>query len=117
MGSGLAKAIRERWPEVYDLYVTKLSWNLGEVQLVSVAGDFYVANLAGQFDYGRDKQHTDYGALERALYKVYNIAGILELPLYIPYGIGCGLGGGDWSRVAEIIDGIAPRAIVCKYEA
>lgn len=100
MGAGIAAEIKRRWPQVYTEYRSMCSTNpaptlLGQCQVCPP-----VANLFGQYRYGRGSKHTDYDALEKALtelrsYGYDNIA--------IPYGIGCGLGGGDWAAVSWII--------------
>jgi hypothetical protein len=36
------------------------------------------------------------------------------MPVYIPYNMGCGLGGGDWEIVSGIIEETLPDAIIVK---
>lgn len=114
MGSGLAKQIRYKWPNVYTTYIGKTEWNLGDCQLVEVSQHLWVANLAGQNEFGTNKRHTDYNALKKALGFAYDFAQNGKLDLYIPHGIGCGLGGGDWNVVLKIIEEVAPEATICK---
>jgi O-acetyl-ADP-ribose deacetylase (regulator of RNase III) len=122
MGSGLALAIKNKWPQVYEDYslvvqcYKKTSVSLlGHVDISGINENLYVANLFGQDNYGKGLQ-TNYVALSIALTKVYLRACSLNTRVYIPYKIGCGLGGGDWKRVTDIIELAAPNAIVCKYE-
>ncbi len=62
--------------------------------------DLTVINCYTQEYYGTDKIHLDYEALTLCLRKINRIfmGQHIGLPL-----IGCGLAGGDWSRVKKII--------------
>lgn len=101
MGAGIAKHIREQYPEVYNKYKTACSDTsrdlLGCVQIVG-----RIINIFGQRSYGTKTQQTDYEALERAFNKLH-----AKLPkdksLAFPYHFGCGLAGGDWNIVFELI--------------
>ena len=74
MGSGVAKAIYTRWPEVKTEYhkfcrrSTSPYDLLGKVQLIDVEPGRAVANVFGQLNYGRTagKVYTDYVALTKA---------------------------------------------------
>lgn len=113
-GAGLALATRKRFPAVADAYFKKRDWKLGDVLFVEVASDHVHALLAGQDRYGRGGRFTDYAALETALRKAQQFAEPLRLPLFLPYGIGCGLAGGEWQVVSEIIERVCPKAFVCR---
>lgn len=106
MGAGLAKQIRTRYPDVYTVYkkvCDTQSELLGKVQLVATP-DCRVANLFAQFTYGTDCKQTDYDALTLCLLKLRDRMLQLNLKtLGLPYGLGCGLAGGDWAIVYEII--------------
>ena len=116
MGKGLALAIRSKWPQVFDAYRQK-QWQLGDVQLVQVSdAPLYVCNLAGQDGYGTDKRYTDYDALRIGLRRVQAWTIKANLPLHIPAGIGCKLGGGNWETVQDIIQEECPGAIICTKE-
>lgn len=117
MGAGLAKGIKDKYPSVYryyrETYLTD-GLRLGEVQILRVSNDLYVANLMAQDEYGKDKQYTDYGALSQCLTYLHQFAeGNKEVNIYLPYGIGCGLAGGDWSVVKGLVDKHCPGAIIC----
>jgi hypothetical protein len=77
-------------------------------------GDYYICNLAGQDGYGTDRKYTDYDALLTALAELHDASISLNLPVYIPYRMGCGLGGGDWEIVSRLIDECCPNAFVVK---
>lgn len=110
MGAGLALQIKKAYPGVYKNYQEKCRQiaaghgGLGDVQFCSVIADagYIVANVFGQDGYGRDKQHTDYDALRKAFKTIAEW--FSEYTIRIPYLMGCGLGGGEWSVVSEIIE-------------
>lgn len=124
MGAGLALQIRTLYPGVYKKYQEMCAkYNsqelLGKVQGISVpvvrthiidgkvdvfTTQKHFANLFAQEFYGRDKRYTDYKALGKCLTSLRDrmiVKGFKTLAL--PYGIGCGLAGGDWKIVYEII--------------
>ena len=113
MGAGIAKQIRDLYPTVY--YVDKnykvpvgSKSRLGHTSHDYVDGPhgrLLVINLYGQYSYGRGTQ-TDYAAFKKGLHSI--LRRMEELgrgyKIGLPYGIGCGLAGGDWSIVSEIIE-------------
>ncbi len=109
MGAGLAKQIRDRWPLVYRTYqdCCKKSFSeelLGTCLLIPRDVGKYVANLFGQDDWGTDKRKTDYDALRDALDELKEECRLNQwLSIAIPYGMGCGLAGGNWNIVYKII--------------
>ena len=115
MGSGIAKQIRIAYPRVFEQYQIycseKMSNNqplLGRCQLVYTDCKKFriVANLFGQGQYGTEKQQTDYKALQTALRSLAHNKFLADrhLTVAFPYGMGCGLGGGDWNNVSKLID-------------
>lgn len=113
MGGGLARQIRDKYPDVYQQYQSKCdadNYCLGDVQYCGEA-EVIIANMFAQFGYGRDKQYTDYDALKRCL---KNVRGALQIYSHhhsnyrvaFPHGLGCGLAGGDWAIVHGMIDEI-----------
>jgi hypothetical protein len=129
MGSGVAGAIKRKWPEAYNRYselcrLMKLEHihehALGCIQLVEIDNDLVVANMFTQVNYGRDeRKYASPWAIERALRFLMDredgqefskhLAGvgwnrhIITLPVYMPK-VGCGLGGLDWdSEVRPIV--------------
>lgn len=113
MGAGVAKVIADRYPEVKKQYHTYCQQHtpvglLGKVQYVKVEDGITVANMFGQLTYGRTGQHTDYKAVGHGLREIAKHArcnGIDDI--YLPYRMGCNLGGGDWRIVRSIIKQIA----------
>lgn len=111
MNAGLAAKIRSKYPIVFEKYkalVNKFSDNkemlLSTAQVINVDENKYVANLFGQFYYGRGQRHTDYKSLYQALEILKQKAKKHSLTVALPYGLGCGLAGGDWNIVRELIN-------------
>ena len=66
--------------------------------------------MYAQFNYGRGVLQTDYSAFRRAFKSVITNAwhsGLGKVKIGLPYGIGCGLAGGDWEIVRMIIEEVA----------
>jgi len=115
MGAGIAKQIREAFPNVYTAYREALAERgliLGSVQLVRVGAGLWIANISGQSKFGRGGNHTDYGALRMAFSDLAELIDGTALRVGLPYGIGCGLAGGDWSIVSAIIAEHLPQAVL-----
>ncbi len=134
MGAGLARQIKERYPNVFRAYSSACDSNvdalLGRCQFVKARKDLVVANLFGQMNYGKGK-HTDYDALTKALISLrmwYKDAfyltdttfpftdGPKPAKLGLPYGIGCGLAGGNWAIVYNIIEEVFEGMNVYLYK-
>ena len=129
MGSGLAKQIRDRWPIVFTYYSAYiLHWKMCNLEryllglscLVDVTPTLQVLNIFGQSSYGRDRQYTDYKAVDQAfkLFKTdkWPMNKDLTRQLYVPFKMGCGTGGGDWATYSAIIEKYFPTAIICKHD-
>lgn len=104
MGSGVAGAIRRKWPTVYTEYSSYCATlitpeeALGIVQTVQVEDEVVVANCFTQLNYGNDgKRYASLEALTEALISVFDYAEYTNLPVYLPK-IGCGLGGLSWEN-------------------
>lgn len=115
MGAGIAKQIRERWPEVYesykDTYIEYMSygsgWLLGKVDFVPIHDTCQeVVNMFCQDECGYDgSRYTSYDAFATALYNIsYRVD--VGASIGFPKNIGCGLGGGDWQIISRLIESI-----------
>jgi O-acetyl-ADP-ribose deacetylase (regulator of RNase III) len=142
---GLAGAIARKWPknaEEYRAYVKRQKLPimlLGSVFEVKVAHNVIVANLFGQNNVGTRERQTEYAALITGFKTIaqthfegndtetFSACGIgtekypIDLTdIYIPYKIGCGLGGADWNIVEEIINKTFEKSFndvyICKHE-
>ena len=120
MGAGLAATIKVKFPrafkdykEVYDTGALKL----GSLVISPVSMDnLYIAHIVGQHDFGRGQTFTNYQALHVALNQLKKFRGTLDkdMPIYFPYRMGSGLGGGSWRIVKDIIEEFHPDAIICQ---
>lgn len=114
MKSGIAAQISHFWPIVaeIDKGYTECgdSHKLGTAQAIPVdRGDGFIGviyNCYTQYRYGTDKMQVEYAAVEEA-FRFLNFQVPKTSPLGIPR-IGCGLAGGDWSVVEEIINDNTP---------
>jgi len=107
MGSGVALAIKNAFPEAYEADCRTEKGDkrkLGGFTMAAIV-EGYVFNLYGQYNYGKDgAQYTNYEALRGALrnmafkLKSLGFTGTIGLPK-----IGAGTGGGDWETISEII--------------
>ena len=109
MGSGVAKQVREKYPNVFQEYVEacntpNLSELVGRAQIVPIGEYKYIANIFAQVNYGYDnKLYTDYDALKHAIQSIHDIAKQFNFTVAFPYNIGCHRGGGDWRIVEKMI--------------
>ena len=112
MNSGVAKAIRAKWPIVFSEYVKHCQAGvtpddlLGTVQVIQVGPALSVANVFSQLSYGYDGQrYTSYDALDTALKKLQQwmfAHNFTSFDVHHPL-IGAGLGGGSWAVISAII--------------
>jgi len=118
MGGGIAKQIKERWPNVFNEYkniceqFVDPTVLLGGCKLVETNDNAprYVANLFGQIGFGRGKRETNYEGLYEALENLRSQT--LEIirkewrepmTIAVPKNLGCGLAGGDWNIVKAML--------------
>jgi hypothetical protein len=86
--------------------------------MIPIKDKKYMLNCQGPYDYNRyagdEKETLHFGPF-----------GLEDVPvtltdIYIPYKIGCGLGGADWSIVQEIIHKTFEKSendvYICKHE-
>ena len=134
MGSGVAKDIREKYPQVFEVYSRAVGpaytqyqngrHLLGMMIPVQVDTNLWVCNIVGQQFFGRDPhlqptgQYTSYDALAVGFKSLRHFA--LEnfvltedlrwatRPVINFPLIGCGLGGADWNIVSSIIETCLP---------
>lgn len=111
MGSGVAKAIRAKYPEVYDRYCVDLehfketSDPMGQLSFYRASLDIIIVSAITQETYGRTgDKFVSYDAIDKAFKFIRNLVGDNSaLPVHIPK-IGAGLGGGDWNIIEAIIN-------------
>jgi len=137
-GRGFVVALSRRWHMPEERYRKwsrhKETFKLGEIQMVPVKdehGTIYIANMVAQDGYINDKNKLplSYYSLSKCLKALdewmtaYDVVRIgLQKPeenlissIHMPR-IGCGLGGGKWSKVETIINNDLPYRNVFVYD-
>jgi O-acetyl-ADP-ribose deacetylase (regulator of RNase III) len=108
MGSGVALAIRNRFPRAYEKYKDQLIFTLGTVQFVECKdklGTKWIGNCLTQQFYGRNKvQYCSYDAIQKCLEEVVHFCAKNNITAFAMPKIGCGLGGGNWKIVSNIVE-------------
>jgi O-acetyl-ADP-ribose deacetylase (regulator of RNase III) len=107
MKSGIAKAIRERYPHVftdYKRWESKNGLNLGDV-ITSGNYDRIILNIISQEYYGRDPSvvYVSYDAIAKAIKRI-NDMGYTRVAFP---KIGAGLANGNWNIIATIIESLS----------
>ena len=123
MQSGIARQIREKYPEAYEADCKTVAGDikkLGTFSWVKTHDDKYVYNCYSQFRYGKEQRHTNYEAIYTGLSSIKDHASSIELTsLSLPYNMGCALGGGSWNIVRAIIQDVFYDSdinlFICKY--
>ncbi len=120
MGSGVAKALRDRWPDVYDDYIKFIEYKkknrywaefrtsdlLGQINVSHFfESQFrFIINAFTQDKYGKDGQrYVNYDAINSCMVEANHLlVQFNETSISMPK-IGAGLGGGDWDFISKII--------------
>lgn len=113
MGSGIALAVKRRYPSAYLAYIASKQHNgmrLGVVTFASQNGKVIFNGITQEF-YGTDgRRYVDYDAIREVIAAMdfysqsadayFTRSGVsIAMPK-----IGAGLGGGDWDTIADIIE-------------
>jgi O-acetyl-ADP-ribose deacetylase (regulator of RNase III) len=117
MGSGVAKALMERYPAVRERYLDlhdyfQLSGDpfLGTIHKVLTGGPHTVFNAITQEHFGYDgKLYASYDAIEQCMSALDETMREIgqdkgSIPHVAMPLLGCGLAGGDWSVVSAIVE-------------
>jgi len=105
MGSGVAKAIRAKYPTAYsdynDAYNNK-GLELGEIVFSAQNNGKIICNAITQKNFGRrdDTVYVSYWAIAEVFRKI-NSWNVKEIALPM---IGAGLANGDWNVISAIIE-------------
>ncbi len=92
--------------ESRDRYSDEKKFELGNVQFVGVADDIWIANMIAQRDIKPDVDGIPpirYSYVSECLERVRQFAKRQNVSVHMPR-IGCGLAGGQWSEIEEIIN-------------
>lgn len=113
MNSGVAKAIRDKWPTVYTSYMGRYNYYHshdreqdlhGKVQFIPVANNKTVVNMFAQLFYGYDgRRYTSYDAFWSCLGKIKEIVP-KGSSIAFPGRIGCVRGGANWDVIKNMIE-------------
>lgn len=118
MGSGVAKALRDKYPVIWDAYSSRVKPHqydqgrqyMGDVIPITVSEGLIIYNLVGQLHYGAqpnawsaDGRYTSYDALSDALAKTARY--IKGVPAKVhTVKLGCDRGRGEWPIVEALIN-------------
>ncbi len=111
-GKGFVVPLGKKYPKAKEKYFEFIKASnkdnrLGSVSFAKVTDNIIVANIIGQYDiYPKNgKIPLDYEALEKGFNLVIEMFNMHNMPLTIHMPkIGCGLAGGDWNKVKDIIN-------------
>jgi O-acetyl-ADP-ribose deacetylase (regulator of RNase III) len=115
MGAGVAKLLRDKYPIVEKVDNATLRGDrkkLGNYTRAAVDGGLTILNCYTQYLYSSWEPQIDYDALSKCFEKIK-----FDFPntnLSIPR-IGCGLAGGDWDIVSQMIESIFDDRTVYVY--
>ena len=115
VGKGLSAAVFSRWPAA-DIYQAQTPREPGQclITILPVAA-VAVANIVGQRLPGKPK-HPETAQMREAWFAealsalarwLHGIPFGTLIPVNFPYGIGCGLAGGDWDHYFKMIEAFA----------
>lgn len=116
MGGGIAKLIAEKYPLVEQAdneCPYEPEYKYGKYSFAVLPNGVTVFNLYGQFNPGRAKrseQNQRYRKLEEALHSALHLlnfnlgTNIDSTKVGVPYAMGCGLAGGDWTKVRKMLE-------------
>ena len=121
MGAGLALQIRRHYPKHYEDFLDWKEYRIGDGMGTNVITqeneELFIAGLCAQLRYGRlaGETYTRADAFRACVHGVKKYSDQYAIyPVYFPWKIGCGLGGGDWGEIQRIIREIMPDSILCK---
>ena len=125
MDSGIAKAIRNKYPKVYKEYMVLYNYwvDINKAMLpgysqIVYTENRYIFNLFGQVRYGYDELiYTPYAYLSIALDRCFSeMREIGETEIAIPYKMGCDKGSGtDWNVVESILENLSRKYKIDVY--
>lgn len=114
MGSGIAKQIKDRYPDAYQadsdydsLYASRQYLKLGNFSLAKIfsKSNFIIVNAYTQYHYlPRGVDHFEYASFAVILQKLAHFYGNYDFGF--PY-IGMGLAGGDSERIISMLEEFA----------
>jgi len=123
MGSGLALAIKNMYPSVYQAYMGRFEggflW-VGNTFFDQVGPKLWVCSMCGQHEYGRGPRQTNYRGLRNCLRMLRKWQAIHRhmfgeaLQAYFPFKMSSDRAGGDWYLVSHMIKDVIKDAIILR---
>lgn len=112
MGSGIALAIKTKYPKAYDYY--KCVYDAEGLTLGVVYEYTYpekmILNCITQPTYGKTGVHVSYDAIRTCMTRInYIVQDEDQIPHVAMPLIGAGLGGGDWQIISKIIEEVSVK--------
>jgi len=104
-GAGFVLALSKKWKQPEIAYRNMKKRPLGHVDFIRVTPEIMVANMIAQHDIKPDVNGNPpikYGAVRIALNEVNKMAFQTDSTIHMPR-IGCGLAGGKWDEIEQII--------------
>lgn len=112
MGHGIAKTFKEKYPEAFKEYKQQCDTSTSEQLLGTIlfrqeSDGMYTCCMFAQDDWrGENVCNTSYEAFRSCCKEIkdclYNF-NMRDLPINMPYYIGAGLGGGEWTIIYSIL--------------
>ena len=137
MGGGIAKQIKERYPQAYEAdtefyskeYNEGGGWGgaIGQYSKAEIKSMFLpnnkgtIYNLYTQSGYGTSERQVNYEYFWRALKEMQEDLLFIQHEtgqpqvLGLPHGISCGLAGGSWKIIKEMIDDVFLECLIKTY--
>lgn len=113
MGSGVAKAIKEKYPLAFSTYKLAYQDNflqLGWAQSIKVSDSLIIWNAITQQFFGLPGRNCSYDGIQNAFEYLngriengHHGLDKIKKEIHIPF-IGSGLGGGNWNIIKTIIE-------------
>jgi len=119
MESGVAKGVKDLWPEAAEVDANTLrgdAFKLGTYTKAIISEDLTVVNAYTQYYYGRKPGvlYVDYDEVKRVMAlinKDFPEPAIIGMPK-----IGAGLAQGDWKKIEEILNSVFKDREILVYE-
>ena len=111
MGSGVALAVKRKYPGAYEDYMTeynKAGLKLGMVYPYMPSTELVIWNAITQEGFGQPTRNCSYDAIQTCFEDINHAVGQtgeigVVKEIHIPF-IGAGLGGGSWNIIKAIIE-------------
>ena len=109
MGRGVAKTFRLVFPQAYNKYlgICRSSINPLGRTMFCIEDTGESCCMFAQNDWRGNGCNTDYAAFRSCCKEIKERIDLCEnkdKPINMPFGIGCGLGGGDWIIIKSILE-------------